>query len=227
MPSNSINPEKQALTIVVLGSFNPAIFHPSWFSTIHMFSETEINQALDEFKGVVHKSISDFQIDWCRFVVEPNRISVTTKMDAYFERLRDLLNATFYKLSHTPVTAVGINPEADFKAPTRERYDNFGDKLAPKDDWSKIMTNKPGLRQLIIEDSPRPDKFNGYTQIKIQPSDGKEIKYGINIHMNDHHSFDKFKPDDGAKPLLEVLEEGFENTMSRWEKIHKHLTSLI
>ncbi|MDA2918907.1 hypothetical protein MYX76_05335 [Desulfobacterota bacterium AH_259_B03_O07] len=224
MSSNSISPEIEALTIVALGRFNPAIFHPSWFSKIHMFSETEINQALEEFKGVVHKDITDFQIYWCRFVVEPTRIIVTTRMDAYFERLRDLLYATFKELIHTPITAVGINPEADFKAPSRERWDNFGHRLAPKDDWHEI-TGNPGLRELIIEDKPRADKFTGYTQIKIKPSE--KIENGIYIHMNDHHSFENYKLEDGAKHLLEVLEEGFPNTMKRWEKIHKHLTSLI
>lgn len=224
MSSNSISPEIEALTIVAVGNFNPAIFHPLWFSKIQMFSETEINQALEEFKGVVHKDIAEFQIDWCHFVVQTNRIIVSTRMDAYFERLRDLLYATFKELIHTPVTAVGINPEADFKASSHERWKDFGHRLAPKEDWGEITTN-PGLRELIIEDRPRADKFTGYTQIKIQPSE--KIENGIYIHMNDHHSFQDFELEDGAKHLLEVLEEGFDNTMKRWGKIHNHITSLI
>ena len=227
MSSNSLSPEIEALTIVVIGKFNPAIFHPSWFSEIKIFSETEINQALKEFKGVTHRDISEFQFEWCNFVVEPNRLIASTKMDAYFERLRDVVLATFRELHHTPIHAVGINPEGDFKAPSLERGNEFGHRLAPKEDWKRIMDN-PLLRQLIIEDSPRTDGYKGLTAIRIQPSEKKEIENGIFIHMNDHHSFQEdFKVGDGAKYLLQVLEEGFPNTMKKWKNIHQYLTSLI
>lgn len=226
MPSNSIKPELESVTITVVGKFNPAIFHPSWFSKIQMFSETEIAQALTEFGGVVHRDMADFQIDWCRFIVEPQRIIISTKMDAYFERLRDLVHATFTELHHTPINAVGINPEGDFKAPSKERWHSFGDKLAPKENWSAI-TQHPGLRSLVIEDQPRADNFTGRTWIKIEPSSKKEIENGIYIHMNDHFSFEDSKFEDGTKHLLKVLEEGFPSTMKRWKQTHEHLTSLI
>jgi hypothetical protein len=45
--------------------------------------------------------------------------------------------------------------------------------------WREITTN-PNLRELIIEDKPRADKFTGYTQIKITPSE--KIENGIYIH---------------------------------------------
>lgn len=222
----NFRPEIEALAIVVVGKLNPSIFHPSWFLRTKLFSETEIGETLEGFKGVVHRDMTQFQIDWCNFIIQPNRMIVSTKMDAYFIRLRDLLMATFRELIHTPVVAIGINPEGEFKAPSSESFDNFGNKLASKSIWKDICGD-PKLRELIIEDRPRKDKFTGWTQIKIRPTEIAEIQYGINIQMNDHHSFENSKPEDGAKLLLEVLEEGYEKTMQRWEKTHQHLTSLM
>ena len=226
MPSEGLPSEIQVLSMVVVGHFNPAIFHPSWFSRISFFSETEIDQALGEFQGVVHKDMSQFNIDWCNILIEPKRMIVSTRMDAYFERLRDLLSETFRELIHTPIKAVGINPEGEFKVSTFEKWDSFGNRLAPKADWGGIVNN-PKLRELIIEDKPRNDEFTGYTSIKVRPSEIPSLENGINIHMNDHFSFVDAKPADGAAPLLEVLEKGYPNTMNRWEHIHQHLTSLI
>lgn len=223
---NNLRPELESLSIVVVGNFNPAIFHPSWFLRTQLFSETDIEESLKDFKGIVHRDMTQYGIAWCNFIIQPNRIIISTKMDAYFVRLRDLLFATFKELIHTPVIAVGINPEGEFKAPSFERWDNFGHKIVPKDDWKEIATD-PRLKELTIEDKPRRDKFKGWTLIRIRPSEIIEIPNGINIHMNDHHMFENSRPEDGAKPLLEVLEDGFENTMKRWEKTHQHLTSLI
>ncbi len=221
--SENISPETQALSIVVVGRFNPAIFHPLWFSNFNIFSQTDVNEAKDTF-NVVHRDIANFQIDWCHFNVTENRFMVLTRMDAYFERLRDLVVQSFDHLHHTPVKALGINPEADFNLRTDEKWHNFGHRFAPKDDW-KAITDNPGLQELIIKDETKKGDYEGYSLIKLRPSE--KLNYGLFINLNEHFELGEFDPQNGTKKLLEVLNSQFLPTLEKWKKIHNHLTSLV
>lgn len=225
MDSRILTPQFQALTIVVVGRFNPAIFHPLWFSKTEMFSESEINDASDTL-GIVHPDIADFQLDWCKVHVTENRFTVTTRMDAYFTRLNELVQLSFGLLSHTPVIALGINPEADFSMGNEEKWHKFGHTYAPKEIWKEI-TNNPGMQELIIKDMPREGEFEGYTNYTLRPSARNDIQYGVYIQMNEH--FELGKPDyvEGTDKLLNILESQFENTLEKWEKVYKHLINSI
>ena len=52
-----IEPESELLSIVVLGDFNPAIFHPLWFSVNGLVADAE---AKDADVGFIHKQFASF-----------------------------------------------------------------------------------------------------------------------------------------------------------------------
>ncbi len=217
------SPQIQTLAIVVVGRFNPAIFHPLWFSNIGIFTETDIKEAADTF-GVVHPDISSFQIDWCNILVEERRFIVSTRMDAYFSRLCELVQLSFDLLTHTPVIAVGINPEADFALGSEERWHKFGHFFAPKEYWKEI-TESPGMQELQIKDSPRDGEFKGYTLITLCPSE--KVEFGVNIKMNEHFEVGQAGSVKGTDQLLNVLEKRFQPTLEKWEEIYTHLINAV
>jgi hypothetical protein len=53
--------ELEGLTIVVVGSFNPAIFHPAWFSRCNLIRQEEADSAKVE---IVHSEVAQFSGDW-------------------------------------------------------------------------------------------------------------------------------------------------------------------
>jgi len=225
MTGKPIIPEAQALSIVVVGRFNPVIFQPFWFSSQGILTESEAAAVGDETSlGVVHPDVTIFSTEWFSLDVNERRFVISTGLDAYFDRLREFVFLTFQKLGHTPVAAVGFNPEAHVRTSGEDQWNAFGHRFAPKEDWIPI-TNSPGLRELIIEDKPRKDGYQGYTQYKILPS--VKVPYGIFIQMNDHYDFDREEGQKGTAPLLNILENGWKGSMDRWQKVYNHLSSLI
>ncbi len=221
---NEIKPYAQALSIVVVGRFNPAIFHPLWFKQLDVFSDKEIDESTKQFKGVVHRDIADFQIDWCRINVTEHRYMVSTKMDPYFERLRKLVYSSFELLSHTPVTALGINPEVDYNIRDKDKWNAFGHRILPKDDWREI-TCEPGMQEVKVKDKRANSTYEGYSMIRLTPSE--KVDFGIYIHMNEHFELGNMDSTFSTKNLLDVLRDEFDPTIEKWTRAHNHLISLV
>ncbi len=69
----SIKPDLEGASIVVIGNFNPAIFHPLWFKVNGLLVGAEAETAeLD----VVSSEITSFTTKWCRVQVLTERFSV-------------------------------------------------------------------------------------------------------------------------------------------------------
>jgi hypothetical protein len=133
--------EIDSASIIILGSFNPAIFHPTWFKANGLIKPEEAESAKLE---VTHPIISNFSVEWFRLQVEPGKFDVQTNDEAHFELLSDLVTGTFSLLEHTPVRAMGMNRMMHFKMDSKEAWHAFGDKIAPKDVWQGIM-KEPGF----------------------------------------------------------------------------------
>src|SRR5438132_983763 len=93
-------PEVSGSGVVLLGSFNPAIFQPAWFARQNLIPTAEVDTA--EIK-IVHPQISHFETE--RFVIQATaeRFVALTKPNAPEIAIRDLVMGTFYILEHTPV----------------------------------------------------------------------------------------------------------------------------
>jgi hypothetical protein len=91
------------VNVTVLGDFNPAIFHPTWFS-----SQGYKLPGLDNGIQVVSPQISELIVGSVTFSCLRDRMTVATSNIAYAETVLDLTSFIFSKLPHTPVRACGI-----------------------------------------------------------------------------------------------------------------------
>ena len=208
-------PEIDGSSIVVIGSFNPAIFHPLWFKINQLIRPEEADVAKLE---VTHPAVSVFSLEWFKLQVEKERFIVQTTDKANFGPISDLVLGTFSILDHTPVQALGINRVMHFKMDSREKWHAFGHLIAPKEVWQGIM-ERPGLRSLTMED-PRDDPM-GFTRVRIEPS--KQIDPGIFIEVNNHYEI----KDNNIQNILNILKVSSKEVLLKAESIANYLIKKV
>ncbi len=174
---------EEGVAIVLVGSFNPAIFQPRWIADQGLMRPEEGENA--EIKTIA-RNLSDFSTDWFHLQVVQERLQFESTSPAHFNPLRDLAASLIELLPHTPVTALGMNRSYHFETGSTEEWHNFGHLLAPKEHWNKVLSG-PGLRSMIME-GKRPVNVGSTIRIKIEPS--ARFAEGIYIHINE-----EFRPD--------------------------------
>jgi hypothetical protein len=158
-------PDEDAAVVVLVGSFNPAIFQPAWFASKELIRESE---AAGVENLVVGNEVAQFRADWLSITVTRQRFQVMASDPAHHPLLRDLVLGTFHLLEHTPITRLGINRAMHFRFPDATSWHAFGDFVMPKPPWNGIL-EKPGLRSLFVE-STRKDGLLGRIFVRVEPS---------------------------------------------------------
>lgn len=172
--------EQDVHSIVVVGDMNPRIFHPLWFAREGLLTESEAEEA--DIK-LIHPDISAFSANWLEVQVSREKFIISTKMEAYFEPLRDLAIGTFSLLAHTPLKAVGVNFDRHVKA-RQEKLEELTNKFAPKNFWEEkgLNTQFEGISVSIDKSTvEHPIRF---LKVKIEPS--ALIESGIFLNFNYH-----------------------------------------
>jgi len=176
-----INKEASA---VLVGSFNPAIFHPEWLARHNLIPVDDLEGAKVE---IVHQDISKFFLDWLGIDVLRNKFIARTNDPSKFDPLRDLVISIFKILDHTPVKQLGMNLIIDYEIFTEDNWHKIGDVLAPKNIWAKSLPERIGLKTLTVH-SPRKDDFEGFIQVSIGPTESN--KFQVRINVNNHIELD-------------------------------------
>ncbi len=205
-------------TVVFVGSFNPAIFHPAWFELYGLISPEDAAAAEVE---VVHNELVALDLDWVKVRSDLNRcvFEATDTLEAP-EALRDLALGTFRVLESTPITKLGINDTCDFEIGSHDRWDGIGRQLAPDENWTDVLRN-PGMRSLTME-GRRPDDRNGYIRVTVEPSVFNADS--IYVQINDHYEIES--PADhvtGSEEILEILESEWDASLARNIEILNHV----
>ena len=169
--------------VVLVGSFNPAIFQPAWFATHNLISSDENKVPSGVTLRIAHPEIVDFATENFQIQVLQHRVSVTTSDVSFYDSLKDLVSGTFKILSHTPIIKMGINREFHFQMPSEAAWNEVGDRLTPKDDWNRVL-DKPGMKSVIIQ-GERTDGRKGFVRVRVGPSN-QVIPYGVFLEVNDH-----------------------------------------
>ena len=177
--------EQEVHSIVLLGDFNPSIFHPTWFSLNDLLpaEETEAVAELLITREVATYDVSDINVQ-----VESHRFGLTTKDSAKAPVIRDLAMGSFGLLEHTPLQAVGLNLDVEVAVEGIEQWHKIGHRLAPKATWETILEH-PGMRGIHIE-GKRPDCPADVLNIRVQPSNPSKGIYGVIIRVNQHYNID-------------------------------------
>ncbi len=68
-------PELSACSIVLVGDFNPAIFHPAWFKARNIYPGAD--DVIEDVR-LVHRDIAAFSIEADSYHVEKERFAIET-----------------------------------------------------------------------------------------------------------------------------------------------------
>lgn len=168
-------------SIVLIGSFNPGIFQPSWFEAKGLIQGIETEGAKIE---MISNDIAIFTLAWLRIEVVGERFTARTSDESKFGPLRDLVAAVFQLLEHTPIRNIGLNREITFELDSEDAWHRVGHTLAPKNIWNKYVKT-PGLMHLMIK-AEREDDRDGAVNVQVRPSllARKSVICDVNDHID-------------------------------------------
>ena len=200
----------QAHTIVAVGDLNPAIFQPAWFAAEGLITHEEAQAARVE---VISAQAALFQVDWLNLRVLPDRLVAATENEAFYRHLLDLVAATFSKLIHTPIKALGINYSGHYRLQDAAYWAYMSDELAPKTRWSALLDN-PIMRSLTMA-SPRTTGPKGDLQVRVEPS----IRIANGVFVDINHHYDLSVEVGGCRAMLGVLSKHWDSTFSSYKRV--------
>jgi hypothetical protein len=220
-------PEKDLASIVMIGSFNPAIFQPRWLGTQQLIRKEEAENAKIT---TIREEIADFSTEWFNLQVVGDRLQLRSTDPMRYGPLRDLASGILTLLPHTPVKAIGMNRHFHFSIPSIDLWHGIGHLLAPKDSWNAIL-EKPGLLSMRIrgyrsgtdrlaDGTPSGRDTSNW---KIEPS--TVIGPGLFVELNEEFT----APDgsQGAEWGREVVMKQWDQVMSYAEESTDHFKKLV
>lgn len=213
----------EEMTVVLVGDFNPKIFHPMWFAHHNILRESEATEASIE---VVHADVASFSIEWLTVQVLRDRFTAAIKADVYRKHLGDLVQNVFTLLSHSPVRQMGINASYRLRFKSEDDWHGFGHFLAPKSPWADVLTS-PGMRSIAMR-GRRNDDLVGHINVTIDPD--LRTRSDALVRINDHYESpnlhdEKRSPVEGATWVLSVLRDDFDSSYNRSVELINQLVS--
>lgn len=199
--------EIQALSIVLIGHFNPVIFHPFWLAKNGLIANVEAESAEVQ---IIHQDLAVYKISWFNFELTRERFHINTLNEAYFEPLRDLVVGIFEILAETPVTQMGINFEYHVPLPSKADLTNFLNNLSPSSFWKKVF-DQPSFNTISIQQSRTTFPF-GFVDLLVAPSG--RVSNGIFFRINNHYEFpaNKENVSNGCRESITFLNANWKNT---------------
>lgn len=196
MSASNRTPEGEGLDVVVVGSFNPAIFHPEWFLRQKLIADQDVKDAKI---NAVSSGVTQVELCGLKLLCVSERLSISTSNVSQAARVQDLLVQIFTLLPHTPVTACGINLWAHYQVSAVDYWHKIGHTLVPKEQiWNGIL-EQPGLQSLTIK-AQRKGEFPGEINISVEPS--AQFAPGIFVRSNFHYPLPTNSVHAGAAEVL-------------------------
>ena len=211
-------------SVVILGNFNPAIFHPEWLDRYQVLPPTEVRDIAESKEGEV-KGLEGLKVNFIasnvlvsgsqtrlslpsyRIIVTPDKFEAATKIKEKFEELYQFVTETFKILEHTPVKALGINfiSSLKFSKPAEYLMKQF---FCANPEFMASRFNEPYLIDSTIR--------YGYKDSRVTLSFRvDEEKDKIDINFNYHKDLSET---DGVTELVDYL-GNFEPMMLEADKI--------
>ena len=134
-------------SVVLLGGFNPLVFHPLWLLKKGLIPEADV---VDK-QIFINPKVSQYPIgDWMQMTVTSERCEFKIEKPERIVLMKDLIIGTLNALPETPIIALGLNRGNIINLGDDKSYYKFGSKLAMLDIWKDCFHN-PRLRDIIIE----------------------------------------------------------------------------
>ena len=226
-----IEPEISAVSIVLLGHFNPAIFQPAWLSIHGLVASADVEQP--DIR-LIHPEIANFSWHWADLSIEKARFSINTTVAPYI-RVSDFVAKLFGEvLPHTPIEAMGINRTVHFAVESEAQRNALGKLLAPQAPWGKwgekLDADPPargGMISLVMQQTNPSGREAGYIRAKIEPSPRITENRGLFMEVNDHFGLSSpLTEGDGARRIMGYLDE-FDESIKNSESIVDQIMGLI
>ena len=179
-------PERESASIVLVGSFNPAILHPQWLAKQGLIPESEAEHAKVE---LVSPHLTAVHFEWFDMQVMDNRFMVTTADPSQFPSLQECVSGIFALLEFTPIEAMGLNSDRHVRVSTTH-WTRLEQRLAPHNLWAGVL---PGPRdgasslQTLTVVGIRPGSKAERLSVTIEPS--HHFDGGIFVRTNEHFRF--------------------------------------
>jgi hypothetical protein len=176
--------QNRGSTLVVVGSFAPAMFHPSWFARYDLLGKNETSIAAESQNLIVTSDISLFKVASFDFDIRPNRLQIGTTQENNFEATRDLMCSVLEIIDGIPIKQLGMNWTVHYTTQTKSAWHAAGDKLVPKDFWKRVWPKHVGMSNLSLQ-MERSDTETGSVNLVFQPSG--LVANGVYVSVNDHY----------------------------------------
>jgi hypothetical protein len=220
--------DNEGAAVVLIGTFNTAIFQPAWLGASNLIRKEEADRATI---AMVNPRLTSFSADWLNVQVLAERFQATTVDAAHYQALRDVVISIFQLLEHTPFWTMGMNRDMHFKMKSEEQWHQLGHILAPKETWRPLL-DQPGLRSLMIQSSPsKHDEIQVVRTVRVEPS--TQVAPGIYIQLNIEASLPGgalagiVRQQHAARELIKYLGESWSDMLSEAQKIADHLLSQV
>ena len=214
--------EAESASIVLVGSFNPAILHPQWFAKHGLIPKGEAEAAQ---VAVVSPDLTAVQFTWFTLRVMNERFTATTADPSQYRALEECVSGTFTLLEFTPIVAMGLNSERHVRVPTEDIWTPLEDKLAPREVWSNVL---PGSRdgasalQTLSVEGNRPESPAKRLSVTIEPS--HRSQRGLFLRTNEHFGFD----DDGdARVPMQKLRENWNGALAYADRVTDNILRMV
>lgn len=218
-----ITPEISGCSVVLLGQFNPAIFHPAWLYGKGIEEET----SEDNGEVLTHRQIAQFSIDTRSYIIRPERFQLET-VTAPWVKILDITTKIFGEfLYHTPISAVGINRIAHFKLPSLSSRTKLGRLLAPIEPWGDFGqrmepsndSSVGGLKSLTMRQMSTLGGHAWETSVTIEPSVRIAANTGVYMQINAHHLLSDATQAHGSEEAMALLGSRFDGAVNDADKI--------
>lgn len=208
-------PEFVSGNIVALGAFNPAIFSPDWLEKNGLIGPDDAAQIREGKNCFVSRQLTQLEAENFKLVAEENKLQVNSK-GALTPALRDFVMGIFELLPHTPLIAIGLNFDTQFRFFDVAAFHRVGDTLAPKNVWGKVFAADKfiaGLESITI-------KIQEGTREKLESNNCRNITLrrvvadypAINLSYNDHYDLTEIETKERSQ-----TEEAVGILKSQWE----------
>jgi hypothetical protein len=209
----------ESTTVILLGSFNPRIFDPLWFSENQLLPAEEAKRAEVQ---MIDRDFCRLHFGWAELVVVQGRLQLRATPETVADaQIRDLLVGLLKLLPHTPIEVGSIHHRADLAIAGEEQWHAVGDALAPNPLWEGIL-DQPRLFDFAMQGS-RPDDLPGAIKVRIQPS--RVVEPGVFMNVNDEFSI--ARPEHALPTVADILEELWPQAESRANEIREQLLARL
>jgi len=208
MGSNGETLSSETFSVVAIGMFNPAIFHPQWLAKNNLIRDEEADASTVKF---ISNDVSIIEGPWFALQVTGDRFALESLDPVQNLAARDLVVGIFKILEHTPMNAIGLNVTKQYQFKDESTWHQFGDYYAPKTTWDGVM-EKAGMLNLAIVGRVKYSEEQDVPVRVVLDSSRQKTQFGVQVAINHHYQ----KPQPASKDagnagqFIEVISKNYE-----------------